>query len=95
MKRVKLRVLHGGHHVPDENVSRRFERSTRHFLQDYLLLADEWTVWDKNSPPSVKFAERGQRQEKRQERFPKARFSLEFHLDCAGCAGLRASHDVA
>ena len=56
MARVKLRVLQGGHHVPDEDVARRFERSTSHFLEDYLPLADEWTVWDNHLPPAVKIA---------------------------------------
>jgi len=57
VERVKLRVLQGGHHVPDGDVSRRFERSTRHFLEDYLPLADEWTVWDNHAPPSVIIAD--------------------------------------
>jgi predicted ABC-type ATPase len=55
--RVKLRVLHGGHHVPDEDVTRRFRRSVQHFLTDYLPLADEWTVWNNYSPPSLIIAE--------------------------------------
>ena len=54
--RVTLRVLQGGHHVPDEDVARRFERSTRHFLENYLPLADEWTVWDNLLPPAKKIA---------------------------------------
>jgi predicted metal-dependent peptidase len=57
VERVKLRVLQGGHHVPDGDVSRRFERSTRHFLEDYLPLADVWTVWDNHAPPSVIIAD--------------------------------------
>ncbi|MGI8605531.1 MAG: AAA family ATPase [Verrucomicrobiales bacterium] len=42
--RVALRVLHGGHDVPEEDVRRRFERSRQHFVEDYLPLADEWNV---------------------------------------------------
>ena len=30
---------------------RRFDRSLRHFLDDYLPLADEWVVWDNAQPP--------------------------------------------
>jgi predicted ABC-type ATPase len=56
VERVKLRVLQGGHHVPDGDVSRRFQRSVQHFLADYLPLADEWTVWDNYSPPAMKIA---------------------------------------
>ena len=57
VERVKLRVLQGGHHVPDEDVSRLFERSTRHFLEDYVPLADEWGVWDNCSPPPRQIAD--------------------------------------
>lgn len=39
--RVALRVKQGGHHVPEDGVRRRFDRSRRHFLEDYLPLADE------------------------------------------------------
>ena len=40
--RVALRVKLGGHHVPEDDIRRRYERSLRHFLEDYLPLADEW-----------------------------------------------------
>lgn len=55
--RVTLRVKLGGHHVPAEDVHRRFDRSRRHFLEDYLPLADEWGLWDNHSPPAVKIAD--------------------------------------
>jgi predicted ABC-type ATPase len=51
VERVRLRVLQGGHHVPEEDIRRRFDRSLRHFLEDYLPLADEWGVWENFSPP--------------------------------------------
>ncbi len=54
--RVALRVKLGGHDVPDEDVCRRFDRSRRHFLNDYLPLADEWGLWDNRAPPAVKIA---------------------------------------
>ncbi|SKA77590.1 Predicted ABC-type ATPase [Prosthecobacter debontii] len=53
IERVRLRVGLGGHHVPDADVERRFQRSLRHFVEDYLPLADEWHLWDNTSPPSV------------------------------------------
>lgn len=56
IQRVRLRVGLGGHHVPDEDVERRFSRSHRHFLEDYLPLADEWHLWDNTQPPSVAIA---------------------------------------
>ena len=51
--RVALRTTHGGHAVPEEDVRRRFTRSRRHFLEDYLPLADESALWDNASPPPV------------------------------------------
>jgi predicted ABC-type ATPase len=51
VNRVALRVTHGGHHVPEEDVRRRFERSRRHFVEDYVPLADEWVLWDNSEPP--------------------------------------------
>lgn len=54
---MSLRVKLGGHHVPAENVLRRFDRSRRHFLEDYLPLADEWGLWDNHSPPAIKIAD--------------------------------------
>lgn len=55
--RVALRVSHGGHHVPENDVRRRFERSRKHFLEDYLPLADEWVLWDNRMPPHVRMAD--------------------------------------
>jgi len=55
--RVALRVKLGGHHVPEEDVRRRFERSRKHFMQDYVPLADEWGLWDNLSPPAVQIAD--------------------------------------
>ncbi|MBL9116729.1 MAG: hypothetical protein JNJ83_17105 [Verrucomicrobiaceae bacterium] len=47
----------GGHHVPEQDVRRRFDRSRRHFLEDYLPLADEWGLWDNQSPPLRQIAD--------------------------------------
>lgn len=57
VERVALRVRVGGHHVPEEDARRRFDRSRRHFLEDYLPLADEWGLWDNQSPPAVQIAD--------------------------------------
>jgi len=57
VERVALRVSHGGHFVPEEDVRRRFARSRKHFLEDYLPLADEWGLWDNFSPPAVQIAD--------------------------------------
>jgi predicted ABC-type ATPase len=54
--RVALRVKVGGHDVPEADVRRRYERSRRHWLEDYLPLADEWGAWDNESPPPRQIA---------------------------------------
>ncbi|MCP5558605.1 MAG: zeta toxin family protein [Verrucomicrobiaceae bacterium] len=59
VNRVALRVKLGGHHVPDDDVRRRFDRSRKHFLDDYLPLADEWGLWDNQSPPARQIADSG------------------------------------
>lgn len=59
VSRVALRVMHGGHHVPEEDVRRRFDRSRRHFVEDYVQLADEWVMWDNSQPPHRQLAKSG------------------------------------
>ncbi len=55
--RVALRVKLGGHHVPEGDIRRRFDRSRRHFISDYLPLADEWVLWDNEQPPHQRIAD--------------------------------------
>ncbi|HEX8311600.1 MAG TPA: AAA family ATPase [Chthoniobacteraceae bacterium] len=55
--RVALRVRMGGHDVPEADVRRRFERSRRQWLEDYLPLADEWGAWDNRTPPPEQIAD--------------------------------------
>ena len=43
--RIKERVLEGGHHVPDEDVKRRFHRSIGNFWDIYRNLADYWNLF--------------------------------------------------
>ena len=44
VRRVKLRVALGGHHVPGDVVKRRFTRSLSNFFTLYAPIADEWTL---------------------------------------------------
>lgn len=44
--RVALRVLAGGHHVPEADVRRRFDRGWKNFVTIYRPIADGWGVWD-------------------------------------------------
>ena len=45
INRIKARVDAGGHHVPDEDVIRRFYRSKNNFWKLYKNVADEWTLF--------------------------------------------------
>ena len=54
LHRVARRVKHGGHHIPDETVRRRFDRGWKNLQHDYLPILDEWTVLDAaHSPPRM------------------------------------------
>lgn len=57
VSRVDLRVSLGGHHVPEADIRRRFDRNRRHWIQDYLPLADEWGLWDNQVPPPRQVAD--------------------------------------
>jgi predicted ABC-type ATPase len=46
LRRIAARVRQGGHHIPREDVLRRFERSSANFSTIYRPLADEWWVYD-------------------------------------------------
>ena len=45
ISRIRCRVLSGGHHIPDEDVVRRFGRSIRNFWYLYKDMADLWEIW--------------------------------------------------
>ncbi|MBK9235552.1 MAG: AAA family ATPase [Rhodoferax sp.] len=51
IRRVKLRVVLGGHDVPTDVVRRRFGRSLNNFFNLYMPLADEWTMFDNSTTP--------------------------------------------
>ena len=42
IERIKERVLNGGHHVPDDDVIRRYYRSKENFWNVYKTLVDKW-----------------------------------------------------
>lgn len=54
--RVRQRVKLGGHHVPASVVRRRFARSLKHLLDDYLPLATRWAIWDSRNLPAKRLA---------------------------------------
>ena len=46
IQRVSARVSRGGHHVPDEDILRRYSRSNLNFWDCYKNLADEWKLYN-------------------------------------------------
>ncbi len=44
--RVRMRVVQGGHHVPEETVRRRFAAGLQNFVKIYQELVDEWELYD-------------------------------------------------
>lgn len=46
VRRVKARVRIGGHHIPAEDVLRRYLRTVRNFERVYRHLVDEWRVYN-------------------------------------------------
>ena len=53
VRRVRLRVALGGHHVPTDVVKRRFARSLSNFFTLYAPIADEWTLFDNSASSSA------------------------------------------
>lgn len=45
IQRIKTRVLKGGHHIPDEDVIRRFHRSKNNFWHKYKDIVNEWVIF--------------------------------------------------
>ncbi|WP_348944730.1 AAA family ATPase [Chitinibacter sp. FCG-7] len=43
--RIRERVANGGHHVPDEDVIRRFDRARNQFWHTFRHLADDWQLF--------------------------------------------------
>jgi predicted ABC-type ATPase len=54
--RVALRVEKGGHHIPNETIERRYKKGIKN-LRDYLILADQWYIYD-NSETSFQLIAR-------------------------------------
>jgi predicted ABC-type ATPase len=44
--RIKERVRHGGHHIPEDVVLRRYSRGIQNFLDLYGPISDTWTFYD-------------------------------------------------
>lgn len=56
--RIKERVLEGGHHVPDEDVRRRFKRGIDNFFRLYEPLVDSWMFFNNAEQVPIVIAKR-------------------------------------
>lgn len=59
LARIRERVANGGHHVPDEDVIRRFSRSRQQFWTTFRPLADDWQLFS-NTDEGFKLVALGQ-----------------------------------
>ena len=51
VERVKLRVLSGGHNIPEESIRRRYVQGIVNLFERYLPLVDYWIVVDNSYSP--------------------------------------------
>ncbi len=56
--RIKQRVQEGGHHVPADDVRRRFKRGINNFFNLYEPLADSWMLFDNSRVKPVLIAKK-------------------------------------
>jgi predicted ABC-type ATPase len=53
LARVRNRVAHGGHDIPEEVLRRRFGRSLELLESTYKNLVDDWFVYDNDGPAAI------------------------------------------
>ena len=56
--RIKDRVTEGGHHVPAEDVRRRFGRGIRNFFKLYEPMLESWMLFDNSKTKPLLIAKR-------------------------------------
>jgi len=64
VKRVESRVKSGGHSIPENVITRRYERSMNNFMNLYIPLADRWAAYDNSTPEPVIIAQKHLRSKK-------------------------------
>ena len=77
--RIKDRVAEGGHHVPAEDVRRRFGRGIRNFFKLYEPLLESWMLFDNSRAKPLLIAKKrnGHREMVDKELFEKIQKSSE------------------
>ena len=58
LRRIRHRVAQGGHDVPKDVVSRRYDRGMANLRSSYVPLADVWYVFDNSASEPILVAER-------------------------------------
>jgi predicted ABC-type ATPase len=53
IRRVATRVEHGGHHIPEDVIRRRFDIGLDNFYNLYRDLVDYWYLYDNSNPEPV------------------------------------------
>ena len=56
ISRVSHRVLNGGHHVPKDDIIRRFYRSKKMFMHVYKDIVDKWIMYYNSDEVTEKIA---------------------------------------
>lgn len=57
VERVRVRVLEGGHNIPEAVIRRRYELGLRYFFGRYQNTVDNWTFVDNTQGRPAKIAE--------------------------------------
>ena len=63
IRRVASRVEHGGHHIPEDVIRRRFDIGLDNFYNLYRDLVDHWYLYDNSNPEPIPI-ESGSKEEK-------------------------------
>lgn len=64
IERVKMRVLSGGHNIPEDTIRRRYLSGIENLPKLYLPICDYWMIIDNSEHPSKVIAEGFQKNEK-------------------------------
>lgn len=53
VQRVRQRVAQGGHHIPEQDIRRRFDRGIENFHTHYCGAVNAWQVFDASQWPPI------------------------------------------
>ena len=76
IERVALRVLKGGHHIPNNTIERRYFKGLKN-LKKYILIVDEWYILD-NSKSEYSIIAKSLKEEREIDNFDKFNFIYNY-----------------